>query len=304
MDREIKIATLIISSNTYPAKRNSNAQKKIFRQEGFDSSSTFWYKSGTKDQLNGKNFILNQNDLFINTSDSTLNMGMKTILALEWLDKNIEYDFVVRPTPSSYLNYKNLKNFIAENLLEEDYVYAGKVQSTNNKLGQKIDFVSGSTLILNKKTVKAIIENKNIWDHSYWDDVALSLLMNDLGIKPQSGYRFDVKGNPFKQGIPLNHYQYRCRADNHYGYPRFLESSNLKILHKILSLQKIGIFKRVILFIYYELSKKLYIYQFGWKIFILVRYIFKKLIPNKLYIFVKNKYIKQIENFKNVRFKF
>lgn len=304
MDKEIKISTLIISSNTYPAKRNSNAQKKIFKLQGFDLRSTFWYKSGTENQLNGKKFISNQNDLFINTSDSTLNMGMKTILALEWLDKNIDYDFVVRPTPSSYLNYKNLKKFIAENLLDEDFVYAGKVQSTNNKLGQKIDFVSGSTLILNKKTVKAIIKNKNLWDHSYWDDVALSLLMNDLGIKPQSGDRYDIEGNPFKQNIPLNHYQYRCRTDNHYGYPRFLESSNLKILHKILSQQKIGIIKKGILFIYYEISKKLYIYQFGWKIFTFVRSIFKKLLPNRLYIFLKKKYIKQIDNFKNVRFKF
>ena len=70
MDKEIKISTLVISSNTYPAKRNSNAQKKIFKLEGFDLRSTFWYKSGTENQLNGRKFISNQNDLFINTSDS------------------------------------------------------------------------------------------------------------------------------------------------------------------------------------------------------------------------------------------
>jgi len=29
MNKDIKIATLIIPSNTYPAKRNSNTQKKI-----------------------------------------------------------------------------------------------------------------------------------------------------------------------------------------------------------------------------------------------------------------------------------
>ena len=304
MDNGIKIATLIISSNTYPAKRNCNTQKKIFKLEGFEQNRTFWYKSGSKNHLNGEKYCLLNSDLLINTSDSSLNMGLKTILALEWLEKNIDYDFVVRPTPSSYLNYKNLKNFITENLLEEEYVYAGKVQNTNNKSGEKIDFVSGSTLILNKKTVKAIIDNKNLWDHSYWDDVALSIVMNDLGIKPQFGDRFDIEGNPFKQNIPLNYYQYRCRTDNHYGYPRFLETSNLKILHKIFSSQKIGIIKRGILFLYYEISKKLYIYQFGWKIFTLIRSIFKKLLPNKLYIFVKNRYIKQIENFKNVRFKF
>ena len=303
MNKDIKIATLIISSNTYPAKRNSNTQKQIFKEEGFDQKSTFWYKSGSKAQLNGNQFRLVDNDLLINTSDSTLNMGMKTILALEWLDKNIEYEFVVRPTPSSYLNFKNLNKFINENLLSEEYVYAGKLQSTNNKFGEKIYFVSGSTLILNKKTVKAIIQNKNLWDHSYWDDVALSLLMNELGISPQKGFRFDVEGNPLKQNISLTNYQYRCRSDNHYGYPRYLETSNIKILNTILSGKNLNPVKKKALYLYYEISKKLYIYQFGWKVFKSIRFIFKLFLPVKLYKFIKNKLNKQIDNFKHVRFK-
>lgn len=212
--------------------------------------------------------------------------------------------FVVRPTPSSYLNYENLKNFIVNNLIGIDYVYAGKIQSTNNKSGEKIYFVSGSTLILNKNTVKAIIENKNLWDHYYWDDVALSLLMSDLGISPQSGDRFDIEGNPFKQDIPSHFYQYRCRTDNHYGYPRFLESINISILHKILSRKKIRSINKIFLFYFYELSKKFYIYQFGWKLFVALRQVCRKILPQKIYIYFKNRLQKQIENFKNVRFKF
>lgn len=304
MDKEIKIATLVVSSNTYPANRNTITQKKIFKLEGFDQSRTFWYKSGIKNELNGKQFLLDYNDLLINTSDSSLNMGMKTIYAFEWLEQNIDYDFVVRPTPSSYLNHKNLEKFITDNLTNQEYVYAGKIQSTNNKQGEKIDFVSGSTLILNQNTIKAIIKNKNLWDHSYWDDVALSLLMRDLGITPQFGDRFDIKGNPFKQEIIFDHYQYRCRTDNHYGYPRFLESYNLEILHKILSGKKIGFVKKGILYCFYEIAKKIYIYQFGWKIFERARLILKKILPLKIYNYLKNKLKKQIENFKHVRFKF
>jgi hypothetical protein len=304
MDKEIKIATLVVSSNTYPAKRNSITQKKIFKLEGFDQSRTFWYKSGTKNELNDEQFLLNYNDLLINTSDSSLNMGMKTIHAFEWLEDNITYDYVVRPTPSSYLNHKNLKKFITDNLTNQEYVYAGKIQSTNNKQGEKIDFVSGSTLILNRNTIKEIIKNKNLWDHSYWDDVALSLLMRELGITPQTGDRFDIEGNPFKQEIPLDQYQYRCRTDNHYGYPRFLESNNLVILHKTLSGKKIGFIKKGILYCFYELAKIIYIHQFGWKIFELSRSILKKLLPLKIYIYIKIKFKQQIENFKHVRFKY
>ena len=34
------------------------------------------------------------------------------------------------------------------------YVYCGKVQNTNDKNGNKINFISGSTFILNKNSVK------------------------------------------------------------------------------------------------------------------------------------------------------
>ena len=231
MTNDLKIATLVISSNTYPAVRNSKMQKKLFFSDSFNKELTFWYKSGTKKNLEGERFMLIENDLLIDTSDNTRNMGMKTLLAFEWLEQNLDYDFVVRPTPSSYINYKNLENYINTNLTNFKYVYAGKLQSTNDKNKQPIDFVSGSTLILNKASIKKILDNKLSWDHTYWDDVALSLLMKDLKIKYQETERFDVTGNPLEQNIPTSFYQYRCRADNHYGYPRYLESTNLLINH-------------------------------------------------------------------------
>lgn len=304
MPEEIKIATLVVSSNTYPAQRNSRSQKSFFFDEGFNENLTFWYKAGKENELNGQDFKLINNDLLINTSDSTLNMGLKTILAFEWLEKNCEYDFVVRPTPSSYINYKNLYNFINDNLLDQPFVYCGKIQSTNDKDGRKIEFVSGSTLILSRSSVKEIIKNKSYWNHGYWDDVALSLLMKRLKISPQSSERFDVQGNPYKQEISDDYYQYRCRCDNHYGYPRYLESISLKIMHKLIFKKNSNGFEKFLMYFVFEFSKLIYIYQFGWKIYQALRFLLKKLLPPKIYNLIKNKYITDIENFKNVRFKF
>ena len=56
MNKDINIATLIISSNTYPANRNSKAQKKLFFQQGFNPQLTYWYKAGNKKELKGKKF--------------------------------------------------------------------------------------------------------------------------------------------------------------------------------------------------------------------------------------------------------
>ena len=130
MNKKAKIATFIISSNTHPATRNIKAQKKIYLKF---QQNIFWYRQGNKDQLNGKKANLINNDLFLDISDDTLNMGKKTLMALEWAENNIDYDFIVRPTPSSYVNFKNLENFIDANFKSDDIVYAGKIQATNDK---------------------------------------------------------------------------------------------------------------------------------------------------------------------------
>ena len=40
------------------------------------------------------------------------------------------------PTPSSYVNLNNLNKYIKKNLYNKEYVFAGKIQSTNDKLGK------------------------------------------------------------------------------------------------------------------------------------------------------------------------
>ena len=138
-----KIATFIISSSTYPAVRNVKAQKKIYLDSQNHLENIFWYRQGDKDQLCGKTANLIKNDLFLDISDDTLSMGKKTLLALEWAEENIDYDFIVRPTPSSYVNFNNLEKFIDDNLRSKDIVYAGSIQETKDNDGNKITFVSG-----------------------------------------------------------------------------------------------------------------------------------------------------------------
>ena len=298
-----KITTLIISSDTYPATRNIKAQKKIYLETSNPQENIYWYRQGNKSQLNGKKANLIKNDLFLDIPDDTLSMGKKTILAFEWAEENLEYDFIVRPTPSSYVNFYNLKKFINEKLKSVDIVYAGNIQKTKDKSGNPITFVSGSTLVLNKKCIQLILENKHNWDHTYWDDVGLAVLLKELNVKEIQVDRFDIPGNPYKQKIPKKYYQYRCRADNHYGYPRIIESQVLKYINKLSLNVKISNLEKYFYFILIEVLKFLYIYQFGWKVYSFFRKIFKTILPKKFYIFVKNKLIRRITAFKLVRFK-
>ena len=153
MSKNIKVATLIISSNTYPANRNIKAQKKIYLKST-KNKNIYWYRQGNKTQLAGKQSNLIGSDLFLDVPDDTLSMGKKTLKAFEWAEENLDYDFIVRPTPSSYVDFDNLEKFINKNFPSKEAIYAGSIQSTNDNFGNKIDFVSGSTLVLSKKCIQ------------------------------------------------------------------------------------------------------------------------------------------------------
>lgn len=301
--KNLKIASFVISSNTYPAVRNMKMQKKLFYTQSTENRQFYWYRQGTKVQLQGKDSHLIGNDLFLNVSDDTLSMGKKTIMAMEWAVQNIEFDFFIRPTPSSYINFSNLELYISKYFLDKDIVYGGKIQKTNDKFGEKINFASGSTLILNQKCIKLIIEHQKNWDHEYWDDVGLAVLLNELDIKPSGGDRFDVRGNPYKQTIDLTYYQYRCRSDNHYGYPRFIESHVMSSIHNLFTNKNNGNLKKFIKSTFIELFKIFYIYQFGWKVFSIIRTLLRLILPKFLFNFIKRINNKKIEEFKHKRFK-
>ena len=293
---------LILSSNTYPSLRNSKVQKKMFSNNEY-TNNVLWYKGGTSEQLSNKDANLIESDLYINASDDALGMGDKTIKSFEWMLENTDFEYLFRTNTSSYFSYNNLVRYIEKHFEDKKYVYAGKIHFTNDSGGNSVDFASGSGYILNRNTVKKIVENKNLWEHEYWDDVSLGLLLRKLNLKPTDARRFDIEGNPYKQEIDIDQYHYRCRIDNHYGYPRLLETFVLSYLSKLHNGKKsnrllIGVNSAI-----FEIFKFFYISQFGWKVFSLIRKILKFLLPIKVFKLVKRLLHKKIYNFKLVRFK-
>ena len=297
------LSILVLSSNTYPSVRNSKEQKKILLNQPNGTDEIYWYKQGTTDTLKGKNASLIDNDLFIDADDSSLGMGFKTLLAFEWMLKNSNFKYLFRTNTSSFVWIDNLKKFIDTNYSNSEYVYSGLLHSTNDKDKKNIDFASGSGFLLNRKTVELIVEKQKDWEHEYWDDVSLGLLLRKNNISPQEGFRFDIKGNVYKQEIDLKSYHFRCRIDNHYNYPRFLEKYVLRYLSNLFSNNKqIKIFNSMSSFVF-EISRILYIHQFGWKVFMNLRKILKSILPIFLYSKLKKILNNKITKFKLKRFK-
>ena len=302
--QNIQSLMMVITSDTYPAKRNSNTQKKLYKNSENTNEMTVWYSGGGLDQDEKFLYDSVNRDLKLKCSDDSRQMGQKTILAFEWAIENVDFKYLIRPTPSSFINFSYLKGLYKEILDEKDIVYAGTVQTIEYENKPKLIFVSGSTLIFNKKCVELIIKNQNKWDHSLWDDVALSKLMTELEIKPIDVQRFDIKGNIFRQEVDTENYQFRCRADNHYNYPRFIEAYLLKIVYKLVNNINISSYVKKFYNYYFEILKLFYIREFSWKIYLKIKYIIKKLLPKNVYNYLKSKFIKNINDFKHKRFKF
>ena len=53
--QNVQSLMMIISSDTYPAKRNSNTQKKLYKHNENSSEMAVWYSGGGLDQ--NKNFL-------------------------------------------------------------------------------------------------------------------------------------------------------------------------------------------------------------------------------------------------------
>jgi hypothetical protein len=293
---------LILSSNTYPSIRNSKVQKKVFSSNE-SLNNVLWYKGGNPEQLINKEANLIERDLYVDASDDALGMGDKTIKSFEWMLENTDFEYLFRTNTSSYFSYSNLLSYIEKNFVDKKYVYAGKIHTTNDSSGNSVNFASGSGYILNRNTVKKIVENQKHWEHEYWDDVSLGLLLRKLNLKPIDAQRFDIEGNPYRQKIDINQYHYRCRIDNHYGYPRLLETFVLNYLSRLHNSKKLNNFLIILNSTIFEIFKFFYISQFGWKVFSLIRKVLKLLLPLRAFNFVKKLLQKRIYNFKLVRFK-
>ena len=279
----MKILILVLSSNTYPSKRNKSIQKKTWAKNLPKNIKVVFYSSGTETKFN-------EGELVVEASSSSYDIGYKNFKAFEWVLKNFEFDYLYRTNTSSFLNLSNLEKHIQKiQNTKSDLLYNGKILNlTKSDSNKKIKFISGSGILFSRKSIELLTKHQKSFNHNEWEDVAIGLLGEELKIVPTEGSRFDIKGNIFKQSTPLDKYHYRCRIDNHYGYPRFLETIVMKELNRR-HLKNQEFNKKFFLSIYFEFCKFFYIENFTWKFVNKFKRFVKLFLPKKIYIYLKIK---------------
>lgn len=185
-------------------------------------------------------------DYYFNVSEGFENMGRKNILAFEHF-LNKDFDFLFRTNSSSYVNPKELLKWLKDKPMQNFY--------SGVEAKHTINFMHGNGIILSRDLVKKIVDNKNLWDHSHIEDVALGKMMTFFNIPFFNNFcssyfnhnidgSYDIwqtrdgKVNIFRNinELEKNHFEnifhFRCKHTDPNDRKR--ESALMKKLHKIL----------------------------------------------------------------------
>ena len=273
--RHYKFIFLILSSDKYPSYINEKAQYKTWISDLEDDSLAIFYKGGN-------NFEYINNYLTLETGSSLGDIGYKTIASFEWLKEHYTFDYIVRPSSSTYINLKELKKHLSENASSKPF-YSGRSTIYDNTF----EYAHGSCIMLDNTAVDIILKNQHSWDHTLIDDAALGKLCGLLDIKLIPKEVLHVDSKILKGNLNKNEIAYRCKMELS-GYPRFLDRYFINLTHQILTDKKIYKnlkINRLICLIFKNINLKYFYITYNRKIYYKITSYFpdglKKKIRNK-----------------------
>lgn len=202
-----KVLILVVSSKTYPSYVNQIFQKASWvRRSRYPV--LFYFGGASKIKIK-------RNNLYLTSSTKFVDMGKKTLEAFEYVNQNYDYDFILRTNNSSYIDSIALEKLV-ESINSENF--CGGV------IGQegKSKFVSGAAYLIDKHIVNLVLENKDKWDHSLLDDIAISILLDDQDITFTNFERNDVISYPRPTELRYDIFHTRLRLDK-FRLPRIFE---------------------------------------------------------------------------------
>lgn len=176
-------------------------------------------------QANRKNLLI------VDSSTGWDQILTNSISAFDWVDRNIDYDFVIRTNISTYWNIPVLKDLLDK--VKEPFYYAGNVA---NNLGQT--YVEGDGIIMSRDTVRALLTNLSKIDSSIIDDVSIGMTLKMLNITPKHLPRPWVRKFRQARSVALlnESYSVRCKAEYRKGnFTVRIDPLIMKIIHNRIS---------------------------------------------------------------------
>jgi hypothetical protein len=223
----MKIIILIMSSTNKIYEQLEKSIKETWYNNTNSQVEIIFYKDGFSDEI-----IFDGCDLILPISDGYENLGIRTIAAFDWVDKNYNYDFIYRSNLGAFIDINNMICFLEDKPKKEFYcgVY-GKYWIEN-----EFNFASGSGYFLSRDLIELLVHNTNSFPQKIVDDVAVGCFLYKFNIKINKNAKrknicnnqiFYEIGNKTVDFIPDDEiYHVRLRSDD-----RSLDIQNMKKLY-------------------------------------------------------------------------
>jgi hypothetical protein len=194
--------------------------------KGFSDVSTYFYKYN--ENISG-NIEITGDIINIKGRESyTPGILNKTIDAFMLFKNNGEYekyDYIIRSNISSIVNFRLLSEQLELNPVE----YYGSTNIGNITLDNtNIPFASGTNIIMSKKGYMTLVDNINLLNRAYIDDISIAVFFHKLNIKitnvgkaGESGFVFVPMINnnlEYEKLVSHNYLVYRNKSENNRQY--------------------------------------------------------------------------------------
>ena len=174
IDKKIIIMVMCSSNPTYTELENTI--KETWFNLKTDEVEILFYKDSNLPQAS-----LVGNDLLLPCRDGLEYCGIKTILALNWVVQNYNFDYIYRSNLGAYVDPIKMLKFLEDK--PKNSFYCGIIGIDSYYLGRPVKFASGSGYFLSKNLVDIVVKNYQLWQHRAIDDVAMGELLGRFGVE-------------------------------------------------------------------------------------------------------------------------
>jgi hypothetical protein len=218
-----KIIYLILASSNREHERDLQAQIQTWANQ--DQENIFWLRGSES-----SSFKLEGRVLFVPCEEKYENILKKTLLGITWINKNIEYDFVLRTNVSTYVDTRKLREYIIKKKLTSESAagYPEYLKISESIISERREaFLSGTGILLGRSIALELEKSKNLFSDSTPDDVAISRFLRRLGIQPLYLPRSNLHSMHLYSPAPL----IRCKSSTN----EYAASRRMKLVHRLIS---------------------------------------------------------------------
>lgn len=189
----MKIIVLVMSSTNLTYKLLEESIKNTWFKYASSEVKIIFYKNRTSsDEIE-----FNGCDLILPVEDGYENLGLRTVMAIDWIKKNYEFDYIYRSNLGSFVNVNNMLNFLQDK--PRIKFYCGIIGRYHMN-GIDFNFASGSGYFLSEDLAEILSKNSGSFPMQIVDDVALGYFLNQQKI--------DINKNAKRKNICNNNIFY------------------------------------------------------------------------------------------------